>query len=54
MRRVKVPLSAAPVQTHLDPDQQLVVQRDASLDGLDAVLPHVSRPMGYASRPLTA
>jgi len=54
MNKVKTILSAAPVLAHFDPAQPLVVQCDASKDGLGAALLQQGHPLAYASRALTS
>ena len=53
MKRVKAIISSSPVLTHFDEMKQLVVQCDASKDGLGAALMQEGRPLAYASRALT-
>ena len=54
LRKVKAILSSTPVLAHFDPAQPLVVQCDASKDGLGAALMQQGHPLAYASRTLTA
>ena len=47
-------LTKAPVLAHYDLNKQLVVQSDASKDGLGCVVLQEGRPIAYASRALTS
>lgn len=51
--KVKALISAAPVLSHFDASKPLIVQCDASRDGLGAVLLQNDHPLTYASRSLT-
>ena len=53
MKRVKAIISSEPVLAHFDETKQLVVQCDASQNGLGAALLQEGRPLAYASRALT-
>ena len=53
MQTVKALLCANPVLAHFDARKQLVVQCDASKNGLGAVLLQDGHPLAYASRRLT-
>ena len=50
---MKAIISTEPVLAHFDETKQLVVQSDASKDGLGAALLQSGRPLAYASRALT-
>ncbi|KAL1271927.1 hypothetical protein QQF64_030943 [Cirrhinus molitorella] len=50
---LKKALTEAPVLRFFDPQQQIVLQADASKDGLGACLLQQERPVTYASRALT-
>ena len=52
--KVKYLISNAPILRHYDPDEDLIVQCDASQDGLGACLMQCGQPLMYASRTMTS
>ena len=53
VKKLKDALITAPVLSYFDPKKQLIIQADASKDGLGACLMHEGHPIAYASRALT-
>lgn len=53
LKRIKALISNAPVLRHFDAQKPLIVQCDASKDGLGAALMQEGQPMAYASRAMT-
>lgn len=54
MQKVKALISAAPVLAHFDARKPLIVQCDASQQGLGRVLMQENHPIAYASRSMTS
>ena len=54
MKRLKTALSAAPVLAHYDTRKHLVLQCDASKDGLGAALMQDGQSIAYGSRALSS
>ena len=50
---VKKLVTAAPILSYYDPKEELVIQCDASQNGLGAALLQKGKPIAYASRALT-
>lgn len=53
VKRLKDALMTAPVLRFFDPKKQLIIQADASKDGLGACLLQEGHPIAYTSRALT-
>ena len=54
MDEIKKLVTTAPILAYYEPKKELVVQCDASSTGLGAVLLQEGKPLGYASRALSA
>ena len=54
MDEIKKLVTTAPILAYYDPKKELVIQCDASSTGLGAVLLQEGKPLGYASRALSA